>query len=826
MANRKTRFCITVTPNRNGKQCFIEWGDGSRSVCDSQGVYVHEYENKTADYNCNIVNAYEFSIGSDDTGDYSKGMVESIPALGDGLGRISDGLYSGMELRGLRIPDSVESIGASAFSGCTKLENLNFPKSLSVLGEYAFDGCNRLRFSNSGELSSSSLTTIPEACFRNCFLLDYMYVPQTVTTIGASAFYSTDVGFWEFPKNLTDVGDYAFYMFGSRGSLPDSTLYLDSHVNRIGDYAFYYFSNLKSIKASGDVDYIGDHAFCDCRYLSSIEFSGDVGTLSSSCFTFEQQSERGNLNKVIFKKNVDTIGDNAFSNHTGFRRVELPSGIRTIGDAAFMYCNNLAVVQNDGVVAESLESIGASAFYNNKLSSFSVGDSLTSIGDRAFAQQTRLSSFHFGDNIVSIGKTAFSGCSNLFKTEKKLVCPKNLKYIGEMAFANCSNITSVEFDDALEEIPALFSISPISDKNTTLASVNIGNGIKTIGSLAFSNCASLKYVDFGSSVKTIGSAAFYECRNLEKVIMPDTVEHIGDAVFMTNLALSSLHLSDSLTAISNSAFSGDKKLKSLELPDSITYIGKGAFNGASLGPSLRIPDSVVEIGNNAFANNRLLEDVSFGSSIKTIGDYAFINSSLSNLSLNEGLEYIGRYCFSSCRSNGGHVVIPSTVSSIGDFAFSATRFGSMDINASSLSELPKNCFEKSSIATYNLSQGITKIGENCFASCYNMSSINLPSRLSSIGDRAFIKCSKLFNLRFENPNAPSTGDSTFGIDEGSTWDADTWAGYDVKDLDNIITIPKNSSGYIINEGRSSLVWWLYRLSSSDYGGFEIYEVDN
>lgn len=819
MATRRTKFYVTVTPNRNDKQCFIEWGDGSRTICNMFGIYEHEYENKTADYTCNIVNAYEFSIGSGAEEDYSKSMVDSIPSLGDGLGRISDGLYSGMNVNGLKIPDSVESIGTSAFSGCTELEYLNFPESLSSFGEYAFDGCSRLSFTNPTLLSSSPMTSIPEGCFRNCHYLHRLSIPESVTTIGASAFYETNSLFYSFPRNLTDIGDYAFYFFSRTSYLPDYTLYFDSHVNRIGDYAFYHFTNLQKIKSLQGVDYIGNHAFGDCRYLNSVEFSGDVGTIAGSCFAFELENERSELKNVIFKKNVDKIGDYAFSQHSGLRRIELPSGIREIGNAAFMDCNRLSVVQNDGVVAESLESIGASAFYNlgyNYLSSFAVGDSLTSIGDFAFCSCNKLSSFNFGDSLLDIGKSSFNGCTDLLAGQGKLVCPDNLRYIGDSAFTDCSNITSVDFNNALNEIPnGLFS-------GASLVSVGIGDGVKTIGDSAFSNCHKLETVDFGGGLTVIGKSAFSQCSSLKEANMPDTIENIGSSAFFRNYSLSSLHLPASLTSVDDYAFSSCRSIGSLALSNKIERIGNYSFNGLTKIQSVNIPDSTIEIGDYAFSGNSSLSEVTFGSSLKRIGNYSFGTSRtngstcpLTNIILKDGLASIGTGAFAYCKSSiNGSIYVPESVVSVGDAAFRNTRYDIVESNAKS-ENLPSNCFANSSIRICTFGGGgVKNIGKNCFASCRNMSSINIPNTVESIGDVSFVCCSSLKNIRFESSIAPSIGSDVFGF---SSYES-TWTGYGVReDGDNIITIPRNSSGYYRYD-TSTPPAWLSSLLPQEWRG--------
>ena len=817
MATRRTKFYVTVTPNRNGKQCFIEWGDGSRTICNMFGIYEHEYENKTADYTCNIVNAYEFSIGSGAEEDYSKSMVDSIPSLGDGLGRISDGLYSGMNVNGLRIPDSVESIGTSAFSGCTELEYLNLPKSISSFGEYAFDGCSRLSFTNPAVLSSSPMTSIPEGCFRNCLYLNVLSLPQSVTMIGASAFYDTNTQFYTFPRNLTDIGDYAFYLSNLRGTLPDDTLYFDSHVNSIGDYAFYYFTSLKKIKSLHGVDYMGDHAFADCRYLDNIEFSGDVGTIACSCFCHEKESVNSGPRTASFNDSIDTIGESAFRK-SALNRIELPSGIREIGDAAFMNCTYLSVVQKDGVVAESLESIGASAFYDREhLSSFSVGELLTSIGDDAFYRCTKLSSFNFGGSLIDIGKNSFNGCTDLLAGNGKLVCPENLRYIGDGAFTDCGNISSVVFNDTLDEIPkALFS-------GASLVSAVIGNDTKRIGVSAFSNCKKLETVNFGSNLTTIENSAFSQCSNLKDVNIPDTVGSIGSSAFFNNFSLSSLHLPSSLTSVSDYVFSSCRSIKSLELPNKIESIGRYSFIGLRAIQSVVIPDSVVEIGDYAFSKNSSLTEVSFGNSIKRIGSYSFgfadrYNTScpLSNIKLNEGLASIGTGAFANCKSSvSGSIYIPQSVVSIENDAFNGTRYDVAESNAQS-EILPMNCFANSSIRICTLSDGLETIGKGCFSSCSVMSSINIPKTVRNIGDNSFYYCSSLKNIRFESSIAPSIGTNAFG-NTSEYWEI-TRTGYGVRDdVDNIITIPQNSSGYYRHD-TSSAPDWLTPLIPQEWRG--------
>ena len=123
-------------------------------------------------------------------------------------------------LTSITLPDSVTSIGSSAFRGCKNLTSITIPNSVTSIGESAFWGC-------------ASLTSIT--------------IPNSVTSIGENAFYLC--------KNLTSI------------TLPDS-------VTSIGSSAFRGCSNLTSITIPDSVTSIGDGAFNGCTNLTAVTFLG------------------------------------------------------------------------------------------------------------------------------------------------------------------------------------------------------------------------------------------------------------------------------------------------------------------------------------------------------------------------------------------------------------------------------------------------------------------------------------------------------------------------------------------------------------------------
>ena len=118
---------------------------------------------------------------------------------------------------------------------------------------------------------------------------------------------------------------------------------------------------------------------------------------------------------------------------------------------------------------------------------------------------------------------------------------------------------------------------------TPLQSVTIPSSVTSIGYAAFDWCTSLQSVDFGndSMLEYIGNYAFYDCTSLQSVTIPDSVTYIGDAAFSNCDSLRSVDFSDDsmLEYIEYQAFAWCTSLQSVTIPDSVIYVGDEAFYG-------------------------------------------------------------------------------------------------------------------------------------------------------------------------------------------------------------------------------------------------------
>ena len=253
--------------------------------------------------------------------------------------------------------------------------------------------------------------------------------------------------------------------------------------------------------------------------------------------------------RVIVPAHTDVFGANIISN---------------------TYKNGKGVITFDGPVT----TIGKMAFDSYDLTSVTIPDSVTSIGEDAFYFCTSLTSVTIPDSVTTIGRKAFYGCTSLKAFRGKFASNDGRCLIKDntiIAYANASGTTYV-----------------------------IPYSVTTIGEDAFCNCESLKSVTIPDSVTTIGEGAFRYCTGLTSITIPDSVTTIGEDVFY--------HC---------------ESLKSVTIPDSVTTIGNCAFYHCESLTSVTIPDSVTTIGNYAFQDCSSLTSVTIGNSVTTIGDLPF-----------------------------------------------------------------------------------------------------------------------------------------------------------------------------------------------------------
>ena len=295
--------------------------------------------------------------------------------LMEGLTSIGDNAFRGFTaLKMIKIPDGVRSIGSGAFKDCTSLYMVNMPDSMESIGDEAFDGCEQLKAVRIPE----SLTKIGAYAFRGTpwlstqqekspmVIVNHIVVsgencegavtiPEGVTAIGDHAFYETTaLESVILPKSLRMIGRSAFEgcTFLEQITIPEG-------LTEIGSNAFKQALKLKSVSLPDTVQRIGKEAFYGCSSLADLTVSKRTAEIGGMAFRgtpwlAARQKENplvvvnGILidgsnceGDVVIPDSVKLIGDNAFEECEGVKRIKIPKSVSSIGERAFALCKAL-----------------------------------------------------------------------------------------------------------------------------------------------------------------------------------------------------------------------------------------------------------------------------------------------------------------------------------------------------------------------------------------------------------------------------------------------------------------------------------------------------
>ena len=316
------------------------------------------------------------------------------------------------------IPNSVKSIGNSAFEDCKKLTNIKIPDSVTSIGDSAFNHCTNL----SRITIPDSVTCISDYAFFDCSGLKSITFPDSVTSIGYRAFHHcASLTSITIPDSVTSIGDSAFSDCESLTSItiPDG-------VTSIGWSAFWCCLRLKRITIPDSVTRIGDSAFYGCSSLTSITIPNSVTRIGNSALY-----RCSSLTSITIPDSVTSIGEEAFSGCKSLASITIPDGVKSIGGYAFYGCSSLTSI----TIPDSVMSISDYTFYGcESLTSITIPDSVTRIGDSALYRCSSLTSITIPDSVTSIGEEAFSGCKSL----TSITIPSSVTSIGYGAFEDCN----------------------------------------------------------------------------------------------------------------------------------------------------------------------------------------------------------------------------------------------------------------------------------------------------------------------------------------------------------------------------------------------------
>lgn len=294
-------------------------------------------------------------------------------------------------------------------------------------------------------------------------------------------------------------------------------------------------------------------------------FDESTGTLTISgtgaMYNYEQNNcpwrkYECNIKEIVIDDSVTSIGNWAFYSCESLTSVIIGNSVQTIGELSFFVCNSLTSV----IIPNSVKTIGYGAFYGcSNLTSITVDS------DNQYYSNDEY------DILFNKNKTTLIQYP-VGSTRTSYTIPDSVTTIGELSFASCNNLTSVTIPDSVTIIG-----NRAFDSCDNLTNITIGNNVTTVGMEAFYYCRSLKSVTIPNSVTTIDGGAFEGCNSLTSVIIGDSVTTIGSYAFSNCSRLTTVTLPNTVTEIGCGTFYSCNNLANISIPNSIILINDNAF---------------------------------------------------------------------------------------------------------------------------------------------------------------------------------------------------------------------------------------------------------
>ena len=413
-----------------------------------------------------------------------KSLATVTFAEGSQLKSIGVSAFSGTDsahpiFKEIQIPYSVETISTNAFHNCQDLESITLPASLKTIEVGAFSGCRNL----SEVKLPASLKTIQSSVFADCSSLETVFYDDSLeqwsqinTSNGFLGDSSPSLVTDDYTAQFIPVMDDAYpppkTVTITKYTGKESTVILPStinswHVTKIGEAAFQDNTTITSVTIPANVTEIGSNAFAGCTNLTSVNYEGDWSNLTIQSGNPAVQDA---ANEQLF--DFKFILNNTAVIVTRYRYKG------TAADVTIPSCYK----------GKPVTMIDHAAFFNSAVTSVTIPDSVTSIGDNAFGFCSQLTNISIPNSVTDIGFSAFAHCTSL----KSITLPSSLSSISEALFSGCSQLTTIHIPDS----------------------------VLSIQSNAFYHCRNLETIRIPVSVTLIETDAFAGCPSLMTVTYP------------------------------------------------------------------------------------------------------------------------------------------------------------------------------------------------------------------------------------------------------------------------------------------------------------------
>ena len=652
----------------------------------------------------------------------------------------------------LDVKEHLNGVGTNAFANIDYVGNFTYNNTITKWNDcFVNTGLDSLTFED-------GVGDIPASLFSYTKYINQLDLADT-TSIGVMTFFGVDMSKCDvvLPETMTNIQDYAFEY---------------SHIKY-----FKVNKNMHSYKAE-------NRPMWDVT-IDLLEFEEGMTTAPNCMF----QSATA-INNIIFPSSLTSIGEAIFQNAnlSNIDEIILPSGVTNIGSSAFTNCTKI----NKIVLPSNLTSLGFaygvdSPFIGTKYGTVEFEEGTTKVLKGIFKGGIAINNLILPSSITSIEGNAF--CDADLSECIDFNLPSQLTFLGSASFGN------VKFNkDAVITLPKTLTTTEVNwdgtsvFNNTTFYHLKIEDGLTKLPNNCLRNTtiADPNFTLKNTTITNIEYCAFYDT-NLSACVdfdLPSQLTTVGVRVFGNTQFNKNtiITIPKTLTTINcdwdgASAFS-DCTFYHLTIEDGMTSLPSHFLRNATIAdPDFTLKNLPIEsINTNAFECADLTACANFAlpDTIQTLGDYVFNNAKLNNIYIYNKTVSIATNAFNGC-TPVIHGYLGSTAEEFSDnkgFNFvplddlSALYTYTIDNNKITITGINKDCdiytkingkfiipkklgnntvisiadnaFENNTdITSIDIKAPISKIPNNCFKGCTNLTTVKYPSSVVEFGTSAF-----------------------------------------------------------------------------------------